>query len=70
MRTNKTETKIWDHFQAAPTNAERQARGFYFAACPGCRIIFSMRDAQEQEAIARLSCSVCRTQKRRGEVVQ
>ncbi len=67
MRTNRAEVKIWDHFQRTPTSAERQERGFYFATCPGCRIIFSMRDAQEQEAIARLSCSVCRTQKRRGE---
>jgi hypothetical protein len=68
MRPNRTAAKIWNQFQGAPTNAERQERGFYFATCPGCRIIFSMRDAQEQEAIARLSCSVCRTQKRRGEV--
>jgi len=68
MRTNKTETKIWDHFQASPTNAERQARGFYFAACPGCRIIFSMQSAQEQEQIERKGCSICRSPKPRSEV--
>ena len=70
MRPNKTAVGIWNRFQGAPTNAERQARGFYFATCPDCRIIVSMQNAQEQEQIERKGCSICRSLKPRSEVVQ
>ncbi len=45
-------------------NAERQVNGFFFAKCPGCRIIFSMKNAEEQEVIEKKGCSICRYMKR------
>ncbi len=57
---SRAEINIWNRFQAAPTREDRQAQGFYFATCPDCRIIFSMKDAREQEEIEKRGCSVCR----------
>jgi hypothetical protein len=43
-----------------PANAERQARGLFFATCPHCRIIFSMQDSGAQKEMERWGCSIFR----------
>lgn len=56
--------KMHANTHEAQKNAERQTNGFFFAKCPGCRIIFSMKNAEEQEVIEKKGCSICRYMKR------
>jgi hypothetical protein len=63
QKTTAAALKLWHEFQtpeATPANAERQARGLFFATCPNCRIIFSMQDSGAQKAMERWGCSICR----------
>jgi hypothetical protein len=56
--------KLWHEFQKPEARVtekhDQQARGFFFATCPHCRIIFSMQDSGAQKAMERWGCSICR----------
>jgi hypothetical protein len=44
----------------APEDERRHAAGFFFATCPGCKIIWSMPDLRAKERLEQRGCVACR----------
>jgi len=43
-----------------PEDERRHAAGFFFATCPGCRIIYSMPDLRAKVRLEQVGCVACR----------